>query len=333
MTTPGATSVGERVAMDPIYRDPGRFAPALLANARVVRRLLVGDPHDVWHFVFAPNPTSSAAAQLAIRVRRAAGWEGKIVQTVASAPASFESIGRWIFGDIVVALSEWTRGRLVGAGVEARAIRIIPPCAAAPSAPSPERIAAVRARYALGDAPLVLYPGDYVFSRGAVTVAAAVARVVAAEPRAIVMFACRPKTKDSAAAGERLRGDLERAALLGKTRHAGEVDDMHALLAASRVVVFPVDDLYGKVDVPLVLLEALALGVPLVLARGGPLESIELARFIEPGDADALASEVLSLLRLPPDPAPLKALHARRFAPRVAAAAYDDLYGELTASA
>ena len=59
MTTPGAPEVGPRVTLDPVYRDSGRFAPAASANARVVARLAFGDPHDVWHFVFAPNPVSS----------------------------------------------------------------------------------------------------------------------------------------------------------------------------------------------------------------------------------------------------------------------------------
>src|SRR5215468_4294538 len=59
LSTPGAPSVGPRVTMEPIYAESGRFAPALSANARVMRRLLRGDPHDIWHFVFAPNFASS----------------------------------------------------------------------------------------------------------------------------------------------------------------------------------------------------------------------------------------------------------------------------------
>src|SRR5512140_238464 len=69
MTTPGAPSVGPRVTHEAIYGDAGRFSPALLSNARVLRRLAFGDPHDLWHFVFAPNPASSTAALVAKRLR------------------------------------------------------------------------------------------------------------------------------------------------------------------------------------------------------------------------------------------------------------------------
>jgi phosphatidylinositol alpha-1,6-mannosyltransferase len=108
---------------------------------------------------------------------------------------------------------------------------------------------------------------------------------------------------------------------------------MPALLAAARVVAFPVDDLYGKVDVPLVLLEAMALGIPVIVARGGPLEALSCAPQVEPGDSAALAAECTKLLtdsRLAEESVDAgKALYAARFSPKVVAAAYDDLYGEL----
>jgi phosphatidylinositol alpha-1,6-mannosyltransferase len=331
LTTADAPPVGERVACEPVYRAPGRFAPGVAANARVLARLLRGDPHDVWHFVFAPNAASSSAASVAIRARRLAGWRGKVVQTIASAPSKFEGVERWLFGDVVVALSEWTRARMLAGGARGDALRVIPPCAVAPDAPSPDRMRLVREKHRLGDGPIVVYPGDYERSRGAATVAAATPALLRAVPDAQVVFACRAKTPASAKA----RDVIERAtsAFGESVRHVGEIDDMHALLAASRVVAFPVDDLYGKVDLPLVLLEAMALGVPLVLARGGPLESLGMARFVEPGDDEALADELATLLRS--DGAARaegeagRKLYRARFTPEAVAPRYEALYAEL----
>jgi phosphatidylinositol alpha-1,6-mannosyltransferase len=333
MTTAGVAPLGPRVRCEAVYRDPGRFAPGLRANARVVDRLLRGDPQDIWHFVFAPNPVSATAAQLARRARALAGWRGKVVQTVASAPRTFEGVNRWMFGDVVVALSEWTRGRLMGAGVDASTLRVIPPFATPPREVTDAERAAVRARWELGDGPVVLYPGDYEVSRGAETVARAVPRIARAFPEARVVFACRAKTPRAAEAASRVRDALRAANVAQVTRHLGEVDDMPALLSTASVVAFPVDDLYAKVDLPLVLLESLALGLPLVLARGGPLEAIDTARFVDPGDADALAGQVLDLLRTPSAVTEQRdagrALYEARFRPSVVAAAYDELYAEL----
>ena len=332
MTVRDAPPVGEGVTCDAVYESAGRFAPGLVANARVVARLMTGDPHDAWHFVFAPNPASSTAARLARRTRRLMGWKGLVVQTVASAPRSFDRAAQWMFGDVVVVLSEWMRGRLMGSGME-QPMRVIPPCAAAPAEPTHADRVAVRARYGLGLGPIVLYPGDYEVSRGASTVARATMAITRAHPDARVVFACRAKTPQSAVAAAELMDELRAAGVADRTRHVGEVDDMAALLATASVVAFPVDDLYGKVDLPLILLEALALGIPIVVARGGPLEALHSARFIDADDDAALASEVTRLLsdedmHLAASRAGRK-LYSACFTPSVVAAAYDDLYDEL----
>ncbi|MFO0676727.1 MAG: glycosyltransferase family 4 protein [Polyangiaceae bacterium] len=332
LTVPGAPSIGPRVKMEAVYEEGGRFTPALLANARVLARLLRGDAQDVWHFVFAPNAASSTAANVAIRARRALGWKGTVVQTIASAPRTFEGVSRFVFGDKVVALSEWTRGRLLGAGVTGRELVVIPPCARAPAPVDAATKAAVRRRYDLGEGPVILYPGDYEVSSGAATVARAVGAVVRSLPTARVVFACREKTPRARPAALKLQRELLDLAV--HTRHVGEVDDMGALLGTADVVVFPVDDLYGKVDVPLVLLEALALGIPLVLARGGPLESIPTAEFVDPGDDAALARAVVAILGTeggasPTGPGLARAgrdLYEARFTPAVVARAYEGLY-------
>lgn len=282
-------------------------------------RLVRDRDHDLWHFVFAPNSTSSFAARAAIAARR---FRGPVIQTIASRP---KKDGRsLVFGDVVVALSQWSRGNLIGMGIAASRIRVIPPCAPKPDADE-ARVRAVRAMLGVGDAPIVLYPGDYEVSTGADTVARAVSAIVREIPEARVVFACRKKTERA--------GDAQRAieAVVGKdakyTVHAGDVSDMPALIAAAGVIVFPVDDLYGKVDVPLVLLEALALGIPMVLARGGPLEAIDTARLVEPRDAGALSKTALELLR--GGPAEGRAgvrLWEERFTPQRIAAAHDDLY-------
>jgi glycosyltransferase involved in cell wall biosynthesis len=333
LTMPGAAAIGPRVVGDPVYRAPGRFAPGVLTNARVLARLVSGDPHDLWHFVFAPNRASSSAARAALTLRRALGWNGKVVQTVASAPAEFSGVDGLLFGDVIVTLSEWMRARLVGAGVDAARLRVIPPCAMAPHVPSMAAVATTRARYALGTAEVILYPGDYEVSTGASTFAESIKLLAREAPDARFVFACRQKTAAAPAARATLEAKLAEAGLTDRVRHVGEIDDLPVLLSLSSAVAFPVDDLYGKVDVPLVLIEALALGVPLVLARGGPLETIKTASFVDPGDASGLAAALASLLARPED-AHAEArrgeeLYADEFTPQVVANHHDDLYEEM----
>jgi len=336
MTTERAAPLGGRVVSDPLYREPGGFSPSVLTNARVMRRLLSDRAHDVWHFVFAPNVASSAAARVSIATRRALGWNGQVVQTIASAPRRFELAPSLLFGDAVVALTEWTRARLLAEGIDGSKLRVIPPCSIPPRAVSPAEIAQLREELDLGSGPILVYPGDYEVSHGAETVARAAAAIVRAVPEARIVFACRPKTARAAEARTHVEHILADAHLgqnvLHRTRHVGQMADIVPLLAAASAVLFPVDDLYGKVDLPIVLLEALALGIPMVLARGGPLEALSAADFVEPGDADALARTAVAILRDAGDPnraQHARALYAERFTPATVAARYDELYEQL----
>jgi glycosyltransferase involved in cell wall biosynthesis len=332
MTTPDADLLGPQVTNDHVYHAASRFSPALAENARVLSRLLQKDTHDAWAFVFAPNTRTSFVARGAILAARARGFRGKVVQIVASSPVTFRGVSRLLFGDVVVALSEFTRGRLFGAGVT-RDVRVIPPCARPLRVPSLEEVCEVRARYNLGDGPIILYPGDYEVSTGAETMAAAVRQINAARPDARVLFACREKTPRSVEARAQIEAELTLAGLSGTTRHAGNVPDMAPLVHAADVVAFPVDDLYGKVDIPLVLLEAMAARKPIIVCRGGPLGMLSHAPSTEPGDAEALSQEIGRLL----SDAKLAAhvgqlgedLYHARFSPKVVAGAYDSLFAEI----
>ena len=329
----GASTLPTFVRCEGIYRASGGFSPAMLANARVLARLLRGDPHDVWHFVFAPNPASSGAALVAKNLRRLMGFKGPVVQTVASAPKSFDGVARLVFGDRVVALSEFTRGRLVGAGVTGVPIHVIPPCATAPARARDEDVAALKAKHDL-KGKIVLYPGDIEHSRGARNVVAAMPPLLRHRSDVTLVLACRKKTAQADQAERDVLTEVARLGIRAKVRSVGEVASMATWLAAADVVAFPVDDLYGKVDVPLVLIEALALGVPLVVAEGGPLEALTPAANAVPlGDDDALAfalSEALSDEACAAARVEGEKLYHARFSPAVVARAHDDLYAEIT---
>ncbi len=327
--THDAPPLGAGVTIDRVHPRAGGFAPGLAENARVFARLTRGARADVWHFVFAPNPLSSGAARAARLLRPT-----PTVQTVASAPRSFERVGRLLFGDRVVTTSAWTRERLVGAGADAARVSVVAPTVAPLPAFSQGDLD--RARRDAGvehHGPLVLYPGDVEMSCGARVVAGAVPRILASLPDAVVVFACRKKTPRAHEAEQALRAAL--APHGERVRFVGEVRDLVPLIAASSVVAFPVDDLYGKVDLPIALLEAMALGVPLVTLAGGPLGELGASVELATPDADRLADACVSLVRDRDRHAELAARGreavARRHRPEVAAAAYAELYRALLA--
>ncbi|HEY0468551.1 MAG TPA: glycosyltransferase, partial [Polyangiaceae bacterium] len=105
------------------------------------------------------------------------------------------------------------------------------------------------------------------------------------------------------------------------------------LLAGAAAVVFPVDDLWGKVDLPIVLLEAMALGVPVIVLDQGPLQDLGGVVKVRSLDAASWLSEAKRLLESPERCAAIvtsqRASLAERHRAAVVARAYEDLYLEL----
>ncbi|HTM43731.1 MAG TPA: glycosyltransferase family 4 protein [Polyangiaceae bacterium] len=278
-----------------IYKTAGGFAPALRDNARVAAHLLFERSAALWNFVMAPSPRTSQVARFLRALRPI-----PVVQTIASRPRKFEGVASLLFGDVVVAQSEWTRAAIVAAlpaTGRAPELQVIPPPLAAVAQPSAAEITALRKRLEIADgAPLFVYPGDLEVSQGARFCAALVEPLVRAIPDAVVVFACREKTPHARAAREQLQSQLNAASV----RFVAQIPDFAALLAAATAVLFPVDDLYGKVDLPIALLEALAYGIPVLALEQGPLLDLRGgAELLGPDDPSGWVAACVQLVTDP----------------------------------
>jgi glycosyltransferase involved in cell wall biosynthesis len=259
-----------RARVEAIYARAGQgFSPALQENVRVLLRLLVGRKTELWHFFFAPNPKTSRVARVSSRLRRA-----RTLQTVCSAPHATVDVASVLFADLVVVLSEHTRRRCVAAGVAPERLRLIRPSVPAMTPLSHESAQRVRARLALpATRPVVLYAGDLEFGRGADLALEAHSDL----PRtleAFLVMACRAKTPQAQARANALRERAQALGIADSVRFMGETPFIHDLLAIADLVTLPTDTLYAKMDMPLVLVEAMALGRAVLVGQGTPAEEL-----------------------------------------------------------
>jgi phosphatidylinositol alpha-1,6-mannosyltransferase len=253
---------------------------------------------------------------------------------VASPPRRFEDLERILFGDVVVAQSRWTLDQICEGYARERIpearrprLELVPPPLGPIDKRPPEALE--RARRELGispAAPVFVYPGDLETSGGAEAVAGAVEELVRELPRAIVVFAYRSKSERS----EEVARELEQKLDPAHVRVSGRLDDVLALIQTSTAVLFPVEDLWGKVDLPIVLLEAMALGTPVIALDRGPLADLEGSLRVAPGDSTALVRAAVAVernaaLRRHVVDAQLAGI-AQRHAAGVVARAYEDLY-------
>jgi phosphatidylinositol alpha-1,6-mannosyltransferase len=247
--------------------------------------------------MFAPHGKAVRAVRAALTLSRK-----RSVHTIPSQPAPGVDPTSLLFADRTVVLSESSALLLRSAGADR--VEVIRPAVPIPDAPADT--ATSRARLTLsnpdldwGDAPVFVYPGDLEFSDGARIFVEAAALAHEAVPEARFALACRPKTPASHAAHAALKRRVATLGLSDVVRFLGVVDDMPALLGAATAVALPVDTLYAKVDIPIVLLEAMALGTPAVVSDIPSLSELaglgQGSRVVKRSDPESLATTLITL--------------------------------------
>jgi phosphatidylinositol alpha-1,6-mannosyltransferase len=240
---------------------------------------------------------------------------------------------RLLFGDRIVAQSHWTRAQFQQAfrdeGRPVPEIEVIFPPTPRVQRRDSEHVQGELARLGLTSrGPLFVYPGDLEVGGGAETTLEIARSLADALPKAQVVLAYRKKTRRA----DEIASDLQRRADPERVKIVPDVPDILALLQGAAAVLFPVDDLYGKVDLPIVLLEALALGTPVLCLDQGPLRDLEGALRL-PSAVSAWVSPLVELAGQGDLEGRLRAAGPRatsaHFSAERAAARYDALYRSL----
>jgi glycosyltransferase involved in cell wall biosynthesis len=199
----------------------------------------------------------------------------------------------------VTACSDDLRQRAIALGASAPSTETVPYGVDVQRfAPDPAAAADVRARYGLGDAPVVFSAGRLVSKKGFEVLIDAVMRVRESLPGVRLLIAGDGDLRDALTA---------RAADLGQPVLVGNqpLDAVAALAAAADVVAVPsVHDEAGNVDgLPNFALEAMATGTPVVASRVGGLPQAitdgTTGVLVAERDPAALADSLIALLTDP----------------------------------
>lgn len=236
---------------------PMGYSPTLLAKVRVLAAMMhPRRRHMPVHLCFTPNAVTSRAVSLlrALQPRRL------LVQSLMSAHGAESWVPLLRPLDAIVVLSNHTESRLITAGVPADKLHRIYPAVAAARPDPPAEVAARRR---------LLYAGDLDLEVAARLIALA----RALPPDWSLTIACRPKSDTDAAAREALRTALAHE-LTDRVTLLAEVDDMDALLRTASLQLYAADHVRRKVDLPLVLLEGLARGIPVLAVDADPVREL-----------------------------------------------------------
>lgn len=220
---------------------------------------------DITHYLFTPTKQNTGLIRWFARPTR-----GKTVQTVATlrddlySPRELKSL---LFADRIVVYTDRSKQKLEGLGF-ANVARIYPGIDLDRYRPQPKNLEIMKQLGFTDEHFIVIYPGEYVRLGATDMLADAWIDFFKKNPETDIrfVFACRVKNDADAAKKEEVRKRFADTEVLGYVSFSDTIADMPALYNASDLVIFPVGDLKGKFDVPLIIIEAYACGKPVILS-------------------------------------------------------------------
>ena len=233
------------------------------------------------------------ALTLAATVARGRHRGGRTL--VASRRVDFHvgRFGAWRRLDRIIAVSDAVKRILIGDGIAADAIRVVP------DGIDPEEIRRaatpvldIRSRLRLpANAPLAVNAAALVDHKDQRTLIRAAAHARVLEPQLHWIIAGEGPQRAA------LTAEIARLELQGRVHMVGWIDRIEALIAEASVFVMS----SKQEGLGSVILNALALGRPVVAtAAGGIPEILPPELLVPPGAADALAQKVVAVLHNPP---------------------------------
>ena len=249
------------VTSEPVYSYEHGLQPPFSERLKLLRYLFkqfksstksIPDA-ELFHFFFTPNFLTSTSISLLKSITR----PGHTIQTVTSLPIRPSKIRHLLFSDSVVTVSKYAES-IVRKQFKGH-LETIYPGIPTPKASEPEVLNQLRSKLKLEDSKILLYPGDLYFSGCRQLLPKILCRCLKEHPEIKLLVASRAKHPKDQALRIELQTITDRMVVLPENEHP-----IFDLISISDIVIFPVTSLYGKMDIPMVLLEAMALQKPVV---------------------------------------------------------------------
>ncbi len=255
----------ESVTEEPIFKDNHLNLSAKLRLFRYLRK--VRNHFDITHYLFTPTRQNTSLIKLLARPTH-----GKTLQTIATLREDLyspEELRSLLFADHLTVYTDLTKQKLEKLGFN-NVTRIYPGIDLDLYRPK-DKDPKVLETYSIGEQDFfVIYPGEYTRLGATDMLFTAFSEYFQKNPDSPIkfLFACRIKNDADHTKREELKAKTKNLGLEGKIlfdeNHA--TFDMPALYNTADLVLFPVENLRGKFDVPLIIIEAYACRKPVILS-------------------------------------------------------------------
>ncbi|MBI2439628.1 MAG: glycosyltransferase family 4 protein [Candidatus Moranbacteria bacterium] len=223
------------------------------------------DAFDITHYLFTPTKQNAAIINYFAKPTR-----GKTIQTIATLRDDLYTpteLKKMFFADHLVVYTDRSKEKLNKLGLT-NVTRIYPGIDLNRYQPQSKNPDVLTKLHCTNEHFIVIYPGEYVRLGATDMLVEAWIDFFQKHPSTNIrfIFACRIKNDADAAKKEEVRKRFQRANVLKYISFSDTITDMAALYNTADLIIFPVHDLQGKFDVPLVIIEAYACGKPVILS-------------------------------------------------------------------
>jgi glycosyltransferase involved in cell wall biosynthesis len=251
---------------------------------------------SIYHFYFTPELYSSRILRIIKKFKK-----GKFLQTFATPLKKTEMIPHLAFGDAIVVQSDHSLQNMAKNGVQT-AQRIYLAVDTDTVKPGID-IKATKNRLNIGPSQrVIIYAGNYYLGCNDDLIKTIVT-LCKKDKTLTFILACRiANPEEDLPERARVEKALQDAQLAGQIIFLEQVENMLQLLALADIHIFPARKMFSKADIPLVLLESLALETPVIITDIPPLNEImkdDVGELIPVGDVGRLVDAISKLLDNP----------------------------------
>ncbi len=256
---------------------------------------------DVTHYLFTSARLNSFFIRNFIKRKHI-----KAIQTIATLREDLYSdkeIKKSMFGDLVITYSDYAKNRLNGLGLK-NVERVYPGIDLDYFKPAPKNNKLLTS-YGLQESDfIVAYPGEYIRLGATDDITSMILQYssILKEKNIKIIFACRLKNNADILKKEAVMRKLKESNCLDRVIFTDTVSDIASLYNLADVIIFPVQNMQGKFDVPLAAVESMACEKPVIVSDLPILKEFARAEnsvTIKRGNVQQLKSAILDLYEHP----------------------------------
>ena len=270
---------------------------------------------DIVHLLFTPTKINSFFMKKLLVKKNV-----KIVQTIATVRDdlySTKDLKKMFFGDTLILYSEWAQKKLQNLEFS-NVHQIYPGIDLTKYTPDKKNLEIMKQWHISPEKKIVTYPGEFVRLGATDMIVDTFLKLWKDKKNHDILYLCNCRVKNDLdkVKKKEIEKRFTQAGHRDKVVFTDTVHDMNAIYNLSDIIIFPVENMRGKFDVPLAMIEPYACKKP-VIASDLPLfkefSSKKINAIIPKADSIALATTIRELLD---DPQRRKTLgeHAHTFA-------------------